>query len=158
MNDNPYAPPRAAVSDFDPQPLIRPRNVVRAVRLLWLSFFCVFPATLYELINIPPDTTPLENIIVNVLAVGLAFVIAWVINRAAWRGRNWGRWVQTVLWILATFALVFLAVRWPRLDPDAMPWYLMVQYLVQHLINLIALVLLFSPTANAWYREMKRRG
>jgi len=162
MNDNRYAPPSTAVTDVERAPPDRPRSVVNGVRLLWLSALCAVPAVIYELVVPPADVTPVENVLINLGALAFGLGLAWIFNSATWRGRNWGRIVNLVMVILAgisMFFMLYMTVRM-RKGPDylaeyGMPWYMLTQYLVQNAISAVGLVLLFSRSANAWFREMK---
>jgi hypothetical protein len=157
MNDNPYAPPKAIVSDIEAPLPERPPSVVRGVWSSWVSAACALPVSVYELIEVPKDMTPVENVVFTVVALAVAFAIAWLLNTAAWRGRNWSRWVQAILVTFTFGGLLFIAMKRHLLPPNYLPRYLMAQYVVQAILNLVAVIFLFSPSANAWYREMRAR-
>ncbi len=65
-----------------------------------------------------------------------------------WRGKNWARW------LLVAFALGGLCLSVPGLiehiHTHAASW--IVTYSWQNLIDVIALVLLFHPSASQWFR------
>src|SRR5689334_2160332 len=134
MNDNRYSAPAAVVTDIEEDEPERPRTVAYGVYLLWLSAACMIPAATYELIVPPPDVTTQENILINVAAFAFNGAIAWIFNTATWRGRNWGRWVATVLVVLGAIGTVFMQIVMPRLAPNYLPWYMMAQYATQNVI------------------------
>jgi hypothetical protein len=65
-----------------------------------------------------------------------------------WRGRNWARW------LLVAFAFGGLCLSFPRLvrHLQAGPASWIVSYCWRNLIDLIALVVLFHPSSNRWFR------
>jgi hypothetical protein len=157
MNDNPYAPPRAAVNDVEPAGSPeRPRIVVLAVRMLWASFVLILPESIYEILNPDPELTPGESIFISLFAAGIIFAITFWLNTAAWNGKGYARWVMVALTLVGYASLVWLN----QLDPAALesPWYIASIDVVSTILGLGGNGMLFAPSANAWYREMKRRG
>lgn len=162
MNDNRYAPPAAAVTDVERAPTDRPRNVAWAVRLLWLMAACALPAIVYELIVPPAGVSPTENILINLGALVFGLGVAWIFNTATWRGRNWGRWVNAALVTLGAISTMFVLLMTMRirngpsdLASYGLPWYVIMQCVVQNLIGVVAVVFLFTRSANAWFAAMK---
>jgi hypothetical protein len=151
MNDNRYAAPGAAVTDVERPRPERPRSVKYGVGLLWLAAACMLPATVFELLEPPVNVLPTENILVNVAAIAFNGAIAWIFNTATWRGRNWGRWVVTVMVALGVIGTLFMQLMMSRIAPDYLPWYMMAQYFAQNVIGVAAIFFLFHRSANAWF-------
>lgn len=163
MSQNPYAPPAATVADLDDRTvsLDRPRNVVLAVRLLWTEVAIGIPGLVYEAFNPPGDDsdpslywTHLAGLAVTVGFLALSVIINWKI----WQGRNWARIVGLVLLIVGLLMSVigyatsyFVSNEVPDLGT---PLFAAV-YLLQTLLDIVAIWLLFTASANAWYRAMK---
>ena len=154
MNDTRYAPPTAAVADQEPEArLERPPIVVLAVRMLWAGFAVSFVTAIYGLFNLP-DNVP-KTIVVGATLLGLAIsaTVSFVVFSAAWRGRNWARWFIGSLIVLAIGGVALL---WSRYPPVAsIPWQTTASFIVRMALYISAVMMLFSPVANAWYREKK---
>jgi hypothetical protein len=155
MNDNPYAPPTAPVTDIEPAgSLERPPIVSRAVFLLWASFVLIFPGAVYNIIHPDPDMSRGETIVFWIFGLGISGAISYWLNTSAWKGKGYARWVLAVLSVLG-FALVLWAEReFPELPKS--PWYIQSIDFLSSIVAVAGNALLFVPSANAWYREMKR--
>jgi len=154
MNDNPYTPPRVEVADIEHAMPTRPRVVTIAVSLLWVSAACSLPSLAFELSEIPLGVSVLQTVLVGLIGLLAAFAISWFLNGAAWKGRNWSRWALGILTAVSTLALILILSRLPRLNPDLMPRHVVAQYVAQTVMNIIAVAMLCSPGANAWFRAM----
>lgn len=155
MNDNPYAPPTSVVSDPLPEvSLERPAIVVLAVRLLWAGFAVSCVNSIYGLFRLPAGVP--VGMVVTMMTVGLvvAGLISWGLFTALWRGKGWARWVIGVLIVLSVGTVTLI---WSRLPPTSpIPWQSRVPVGIRMILYVSALIMLFTPTANAWYRERKR--
>jgi hypothetical protein len=157
MDENRYAPPQAAVSDIESPMPERPRAIAWAVALLWLSMLCTVPGAVFQVVERPVNV-PLGGILIGAsIGVALMFVFALVLNMAALRGRSWGRWVHLVWWALNLLGLVFGFVKARQRLFNMVPPEIFMQYAAQGLLTLVALILLFGPAPNEWYRAMKAR-
>jgi hypothetical protein len=155
MNDNPYAPPVAPVTDVEPaQSLERPRIVVLAVRTLWAAFFLALPVAIYGVIVPDPGTSRMMSLILTIFGVGISFAIALWLNTAAWKGRGYARWVMAVLTLLGFATLSWLYSLMPEVFKT--PWFIQAFNVVSNILMVAGNLMLFAPSANAWYREMKR--
>jgi hypothetical protein len=156
MNDNPYAPPAAPVSDVEPAgSLERPRVVVLAVRILWASLVMVIPGAIYGMM-VPQGSVPQALLIVfSIIGLGISFAISFWLYTASWNGRGYARWVLAVLNILS-FAFVAWAL---ATMPAALktPWPFQVINVLSNILSVGGNAMLFAPSANTWFREMKRR-
>jgi hypothetical protein len=88
--DNPYRPPEAEVGDAGPARVLgtRPRQIVQAIALLWISSGLGLFAGVSE-------AGESRATLVFVVLVNLAVTV--VLSLALWRGRNWGRIVYVIL-------------------------------------------------------------
>ena len=157
MTDERYAPPTANVEAQPDTGLDRPAIVVLAVRLLWAGFGFTCVMSVYYLAALPARMPSLARTIAmasTLVGLGIAAAISYALFTAAWRGKGWARWVIAVLIVLAFGAM---AVSWSLLPAGAsMPWVTLATFAIRMTCYSSAVVMLFSPTANAWYRERKR--
>ena len=153
MTHNPYSPPGTAVTDIDSSvPIERPRGVKVAVILCWISLAIAVPL-LFEAFDEETQaglsTTYLVGVGLFVLAL-FAFAI-WV-NISIGRARNWARIVYAVL----TGVSLIMAVASPS-ETLAGDGFSVVAELLSTAMDVVIVVLLFTPAANAWYRVRGRR-
>jgi hypothetical protein len=139
---NPYAPPRAVISDAPESLRLRPRSVVVAVVLRWIVFAVSVAWVIYRF---PQDAR----------ASSTTFVIAWstfwmavtvVITVNIWWGRNWARILALVFALLSVLA-VFYAT---RVVGNDIPRFAFI--VLGTAIEVAAVVLLFGP-GRAWFRR-----
>ncbi len=77
----------------------------------------------------------------------------------AWRGRNWARITHLVLLIVGmlSYGVAVVAANW--LAPEEKlfdeEWYLNVLFALETVLDMAGVLLLFIPSANAWYRAMR---
>jgi hypothetical protein len=85
--DTPYGPPKAAVRDPDPGRLLpeRPRQIVQAAGLFWLSTTLGIVAACSEAQRSPGSLAALGVVVLLILALTIVMTVA------IWRGRNWAR-------------------------------------------------------------------
>jgi hypothetical protein len=154
MSDDRYAPPASIVSDIEPAgPAVRPRVVVRAVWLLWISFFIGLPASLIEALEPAEDVPLVVMLVITAIFWAIELGLTWWLATAAWRGRAWSRWVQAILFVLGMAFVYYMQTKFP--EEMASAWYVEAMYFAQWLLNAFAIGMLFAPSANAWYRTMK---
>lgn len=155
MNDNPYAPPAAVVADPESSvSLERPPIVVLAVRLLWTGFGISVATSIFGLFVLPATVPVALVVVMTLIGLGVAFAISYAVFSAAWRGRGWARWVIAVLVVLALGVVTLMFTVMPR--APAFPWHTTASFCIRIALYITALILLFTPTASAWYREQKR--
>jgi hypothetical protein len=156
MNDTRYAPPVAAVTDPEPPSVLeRPAIVVLAVRLLWTGFAVSCVASIVGLFALPANAPLGVIMMLTLIGLAIASAISYAIFSAAWRGRGWARWV---IGVLVALAFVAVALMWQLLPrPLSMPWHTTASFCIRMALYATALVMLFSPAANAWYRDQARR-
>lgn len=163
MSDDRYAPPSATVADVDslPESLERPRLVTIGICLLWVEIVSGIPGLIYSVFT-PPQEDPDGSaywVHVGGLVVQFVFVALSVfLTQMSWRGRNWARVVYLVLLIFGVvMSVVGYAVSYFVLEQGldiGLTWESAV-YLLQMLLDIVAIWLLFTPSANAWYRSMR---
>jgi hypothetical protein len=149
VSDNPYSPPKTEVSDRVPVRALaqRPKQVVYAVALLWLSLLLGIPATIYENQQTPPNASgaaAITGLVVLLYAVGAG------LNIFAARGHNWAR---ITLLVFSGLALaMYISMIQEYLERP-------VPYLALDLVTLvmdwIALYLLFTKPGALWFRRVE---
>ena len=150
MERNLYAPPAAPVADpvatLEDRPP-RPWQVVWAVWLLWVSFAIGLLAAILQSITL----FTFDAVLISLLSNGIRYLfMAWV-NIKVSQGRNWAR-ILILLWMLVALATV--AFRWREypglLKSDSLDW---VPATAKFVLDCVALVLLFTPVANRWFKQ-----
>jgi uncharacterized membrane protein YagU involved in acid resistance len=143
--ENPYAPPKAVVSDAPEPPRVRPRAVKIAVALLWVEL-------LLALVNwglssdITVGTPEAEyKLFTDIFMAIMVAVSAWI-NIKVWQGRNWARIVALVLTILSFPTLLALPEMYRE---DALSAALSLAALA---LDVVAMILVFGP-GREWFRR-----
>jgi len=146
MAQNPYTPPTAQVKDRGPDRAIdvRPKEVIYAVWMLWLSIPLGIPASVYEYQRaVSQDPNPF------VLPFFFAmYAIGMVLNVFIYRGHNWARLFTLIIYILAIVS--FFALFNEYLEYPVVPLASNVVVLV---LGVIALYLLFTRPGYLWFRR-----
>jgi hypothetical protein len=160
-SDNPYRPPAAAVADVpDAGLLVRPVGVRRSVQLLWFTMALGFVLALIDVLKVGREGPEFWlGLGVAGGAVVVIFAIFFWIYGAVYAGRNWARivvLVLTIVWTIMLLAVVVMLRRMP--DVPAATTSELLFNSAQFAMTLVATVLLFTPAANAWYRDIKARG
>ena len=73
-----------------------------------------------------------------------------VLNWKCWQGRNWARIVHLVF-----LGLGLVMIYWALPKTFSMSTIRGVVYVVQTLLNVAAMMLLFSRPANAWFKALR---
>ena len=145
---NPYAPPKAPVSDVLPETVERPPDVTLAVRLLWISLgvgvFGLF---------VDPDVK--GGVLVVAIAMGLVGcgIGAWINFKIA-SGRNWARIIYLIMAIVV-YALT--AATWKSTVAPTRGLVSTVFNVVGAALDVWILYLLFKRSSSAWFRQQGRR-
>jgi hypothetical protein len=145
MAANPYTPPKADVKDVGPERALgeRPRQVVYAVVLLWISFALGVPAAYWEHQRTPADVAPVYWVLAA-LIIGLFILVIVFLGR----GRNWARIVLLVLVVISF--LSFLGTMGEMLSHPAIEIVLNVVTLA---IDAVAVYLVFTKPGALWFRR-----
>jgi len=156
-DNNPYAPPKAPVSDFEGsgRPSL-PRHVETSCQLMWVNFVLQLVGMVLILFQAPSAGVIVVTIIMDLIAVGIGYLILrWVVGKLR-IGRNWMRWLVTAFnaigWLSMLlmwdfFKLVFTSV-------FANP-VMAVSTLVQWVVGVVAVVLLHTRQSRAWFTAAK---
>ncbi len=145
MSRNPYAPPGATVADPPSPPVQRPPLIARALQLLWISFVLGLIGTfVHETV-----ATSLEWIITTVFVGIYSAVVVWLLYKIG-RRRNWSRIVYLVLAVIS-YLMMVLDWRSYYYSYGNHPGWILLDVL-GIAAELVALWLLFSRPANAWFR------
>ena len=167
MPDNPYAPPTSEVADVDADvvSMERPRIVSQGIRLLWAYLAIGLSQVILEGFVAPasvedePDAAlrRFQSIatVISLVVIAVMVLLTWF----AWKGRNWARITHLVLLIIGmlSYGVAVVAANW--LAPEEKlfdeEWYLNVLFALETVLNMAGVLLLFIPSANAWYRAMR---
>ena len=150
--DDPFKPPAANLEV--------PRELTPApppVRGAFAALCTSVGATLLMLgamaigvVPLPPGAPFTMTALSNLAGAAIMGFFAWKVRT----GRNWARWVLAVFTALGTFGWVFsifvVPAAW-RLLPVAHA----VVGLTQFALQVVAAILVFTPRANAWYRDSR---
>jgi len=143
MPRNPYAPPDAAVADPPSAALVRPVVIRRAVQLLWISFGVGFLGGISHAGPSEPWTITLG------FMAAFGSILAWLIVKIAGR-RNWARITYLILAVLSDVEFVS-SWQSSRSLYHAHPGVLVLD-VAGMMVEAIALLLLFTSSANAWFK------
>ncbi|HET9862694.1 MAG TPA: hypothetical protein VFP37_04575 [Steroidobacteraceae bacterium] len=162
MAHNPYSPPGSVVDDpaiampEDPQAA---RDVLRACRLLWLSFGLSVATDVFEVLRSFGGATAVVvgTIIGMSFGLGIGLLMTWWFTSRLKRGRHWMRVLLTVLAVLSLLATILF---WNWYRNFVLPVYstnpvLAVLGVLQYVLWLASLVLLYTPRSNAWFVAMR---
>ena len=148
MSGNPYTPPNAEVQDAasDGTVLKRPRQVVHAVRMLWVSLIMSIPLSMREF----QDAAAEGNSGFLFYFIIALFAISVVINLYVYRGSNWARTlllVFNILNVLSFAGAMNEILRYPTGD--------LVALAASMALDLAALVLLYTRPGALWFRRFQ---
>jgi hypothetical protein len=141
-----YAPPVTEVAD---PPVVsalpaRPRQVLVAVALLWLSLVLGIPEAVLS--NQPIDGGGLGVVLVVITL--LLFGLIGFLNIKVYQGRNWARIAMLVLTVLSVVMMLFLPDE-VRAEGPLLQGF----YLFDTLIEVVAMYLVFSKPGSLWFRR-----
>ena len=153
VND-PFKPPKANLEvPVDRGPM--PRAVKSAFLLLCTSAgltLLLMVATLIGLVPVPGGTGSgaelAQSAASSLVGAGIIALLAAKIRN----GRNWARWVLAVMTVLGIAGWV-MSVLVLRNAWNAVPLALLVVGMIQTALQLVAVVLAFTPQSRAWFRS-----
>jgi hypothetical protein len=153
MERNVYAPPTAAVADPVAPREERPLEVVRAVRLLWISLaISVIGLLARYLLEIS-----IGLIVYLLISGGARYLIStWIILRIA-GGHNWARIVFLVVFLAGLGYMIFNWRSYAQYFTGERPLYAL-ELAAKTLLDLGAACLLFMPRANRWFKPPRTLG
>jgi hypothetical protein len=127
-----------------------PSNVARFEQLMYLSLAIgLINATLTWDHNVA-QASKLGGayfvLFIQMFVISFIVLFIWLVAR---RYKNWARWVLLVLFVLGMPGTVGVVRQWFRLEP-----VVGVLNLVQILIQVIALVYVFTGNARDWFKPM----
>ena len=154
MNEaNRYAPPAASVTDIDAEPdMPMPRAINIACWLLWLSLVVGLIRTV-TFNYLQPSVLLHGYLLVStviglVIGIGIMYWFTWAIRG----GRNWMRWLLTILWALG---VALIAIAWSTyvelINQGMIAPIVLLLEAVQFLMFTVALVLLHTSLAREWF-------
>jgi hypothetical protein len=153
---NPYAPPTAAVADLAPgSSSIEPnKHVEQACKLLWIGLWLQVLDSVIELIYAQGSAQLIGVIIGSIFGLGIAWLIVWWLTTKLRAGRNWMRWLVTILNVLGYLAIPIFWQFFEDLLLDhfkAQP-ISAVSAIAQLGVGIASVVLLHTKSARQWFR------
>lgn len=148
--DNPYRPPSARVADVaDPVAGTRPRVVSIILWLLWVN---IAIEILDKILDVR-DAWPTVSIAVvpSAITTIMVGVLCWLIFMIG-RRRNWARITYALLF---AFGMIFHLVSWQNTLQS--PPRELIAIVLQSVLQLSAMILVFLPASNAWFRSRRVR-
>jgi len=149
---NPYAPPTAPVQDPEIPPGDSIPHVELACRLLWVSIVLSLLDGIVDVLVQPTLEDKQASAIGGAVGLGIGYVITrWIVHYLR-AGGNWMRWVATIMTLLGA---ALIAWAYPMLR-ETMPYpdspVLIALLALPHLVSIVGIALLHTPTARAWFR------
>src|SRR5687767_14633584 len=149
MNNDLYAPPRAAVADVVPGPLMaRPWQVTLAVYLACVCLLLPLPGV-YDQLMFQTPAEVREPLLLKFFLTAYAILIALFIVLFVSMARGY-RWARIVYSALTLWGMVEMYRS--MADTFARAWYFGVLDVGEGLVGAATLWLLFTSAANAWFR------
>jgi hypothetical protein len=147
--NNPYTPPKSYVRDVEPGRLLaqRPRQIVYATLLFWMSFLISVPLIYWEYQEAPEEMA--ATVIATTLLVLILSFMA-TVNVAVWRGRNWARIVFLIFSVLSVVA--FVADLRETLQSSVIAIVLTV---VSTAMDVAVSYFLFTKPGSLWFRTVR---
>ncbi|HEY5087834.1 MAG TPA: hypothetical protein VII66_10795 [Gemmatimonadaceae bacterium] len=126
---------------------VRPGSVTLAGRLLWISAAITAVLTVAAYAGALPFRFSGEAMISNFITAALLALCAAKIGA----GRNWARWLMLIIFVLGSLTIPIALILAPQIL-QSIPALLLVVFLLQSAIQIVALVLAFMPTSRIWFR------
>jgi hypothetical protein len=152
---NPYSPPETPIRDGSPDrpPSLRPQQIIWASWMMWASLIIGFAALYFEgdlideaLSDFSEDERGIaRGFTIAALALTAALYL-WFIDRMR-AGRNWARIVLLVFTLLG-----FIGELTPGESVPDMPAMWIAMRIVDVLLQIAALVLMFTRPGSEWFR------
>lgn len=151
---NPYAPPTATVADHGPGELPPNRHVEQACKLLWIGLSLQVLDSLIELFYVEGTAAVIGVIIGAAFGLGIASLFVWWFTTKLRAGRNWMRWLVSILNVLGW---LMIPVFWKIFGPLLLEHFkarpiAAVSAAVQFGVGIAAVVLLHTKSAREWFR------
>ena len=156
--NNPYAPPKARDLELPPQTAQGPNEHVEwACKLIWIGVgVSTLESILEAFLNPGSGAGELTAYIVGgVIGLAITFAIAYWFTNYLRAGRNWMRWLITILTTLGLLIMAVAAVFIPRSFLTGMfatAPLTMANMGIQLLLSVAELVLINTPAARDWFR------
>lgn len=149
MNENPYAPPKAVVSDVaeDERQKTRPPQIALVVKLAAGGYVLSLLAVVLTWSSFYSKLGSLSYVILNqLLSVAVLFWLYYKI----WLGRNWARILILVFTALGALTMLNSTV---RTTLAAQPPAGTIVMLLNYGVSIVILWLLFVSPGRVWFRK-----
>jgi len=158
MDTDPYRPPSANLEAPKPPRGPPPRSVKVGVGVLLFSAVLAIAITVAMHAGlIPSPAAQPQSPGMEAAGAGLGLIINIFLAYKIYTGRNWARWVFSILWLLGCLGLL-LSFSMLRMFGSAevlqsVPWTAWAGAGVQSLIQLVAIVFMFLRESSKWFRQ-----
>ena len=149
MTDNPYAPPKAEVAERAAvAPTVRPREITRAVCLLWALWVIDIVDTAFEW-NGQVASRGLRSVLWE---YGLVYGLSALVYVRLLKGSPWARIAQALVALVGVTAISLMAVRQVVFGVP-IPGHGLAEALLMIAGNAYAAWLLFTSPGKEWFRK-----
>jgi hypothetical protein len=157
---NPYSPPQAPVSDVESVSTEKCPHIELACKIMWASFVFSILDGAWNLSRAPQPLGFVIAIIGQVMGLGIGFLIVWWITSRLRKGRNWMRWLYTILNAAAYLSVPLLwsfyrTNLFPLLKADPVATASMI---IQLCLGFAVLFLLHTAETRAWFGAHRKAG
>lgn len=151
-HQNPYAPPVAPVSDPEPVTTVTAPHVEFACRLMWVSFAISILDDIVKFFVSPGAIAKIAIVIGTFIGLGIGYALLSWITRKLRAGRNWMRWLITILNVAGWLSV---AVFWDFyrgvFQVLASSGLALLTFGVQMILGIAVIVLLHTPSTREWF-------
>ena len=157
MEHNPYSPPTAPVADIQGHSVVDNRDVLTACKLFWVSFGLSQVPTVSDVLGQSSIPLVIGTLIGGMIGAAVVFAITrWIVSKLK-AGRNWMRWLVTILPVLGYLTV---PIFWNFYSTRVFPIYarnpvMAVASVLQIIPSTWALVLLNLPHSRAWFSQQR---
>ena len=158
---NPYAPPKSQHLELPPEAGAGPsRHVEWACKLMWIGLgLSTLEAILTTLFSLGSDHL-IAEIVGTVIGLAIALALVYCFTVKLRDGRNWMRWLVTILTVIGVVLTAFAAKVIPSSVIDVIfgdsPLTL-VNFGLQMVLSVTEAVLINTPASRRWFREQSNR-
>lgn len=153
---NPYAPPTAAVADLasGDSPIEPNKQVEQACMLLWIGLWLQVLDSVIEMIYAQGAAQIFGIVLGSVFGLGFGWLILWWFTTKLRAGRNWMRWLVTILNVLGW---LMIPIIWHYAKDILLDYFKAqpisaVSAFAQWSVGIAAVVLLHTQSARRWFR------
>jgi hypothetical protein len=153
---NPYAPPNAPVADADDVHVAPCPHIELACKILWSSFALSMLDSVLRIFQAEETIARIAAVIGAIFGAAVSGALLYWITRKLRQGRNWMRWLFTILNLAGWLSMLVFWDFFSRVfQTMSGNWLAIISLNAQTLLGIAALVLLHTPTTRAWFRSQR---